>query len=63
MIASLAEILNRFLGIRTKAMRTALTDMIPAFIAGARARLQNGKDLQTELNKSLHELLPVSRTG
>lgn len=43
------------LGVRTKAMRTALTDMMPVFMAAARSHLLDGKHLQAELTKSLHD--------
>lgn len=43
------------LGIRTKSMRTALTNMFPALLQAGRARLLDGKRLQAELAKSLHD--------
>jgi len=43
------------LGIRTKSMRTALTSMFPVLLQAGRARLLDGKRLQVELAKSLHD--------
>lgn len=43
------------LGIRTKAMRSALTAMVPALIAGVRAQLDKERHVQRELTRSLHE--------
>ncbi|WP_082563148.1 DUF4238 domain-containing protein [Pseudoxanthomonas sp. Root65] len=43
------------LGIRTKAMRSALTTMVPALIAGIRAKIQKERYVQRELIRSLHD--------
>lgn len=43
------------MGIRTKSMRTALTSMIPLLLEAGRSRLLDGKQLQNELDKSLHD--------
>lgn len=52
--AEVATLLSA-LGIRTKAMRSALTTMVPALISGVRTQLQKERYIQRELARSLHE--------